>query len=470
MVWDMRWDNLRLDEPLDTGDGEGLFAVGRRDRALPLIERGAVARTFDTPGFRGMTFFEVQAKSVVNRVPEASRMPFRWTINPYRGCQHACVYCLSGETPILMADGRTKPLAQVRVGDGIYGTVRRGGDREYVRTTVLAHWSTVKPAYRVMLADGTQLVCSGDHRFLAERGWRYVTGARFGGLRRPHLSAGHALMGTGGFAEPPKQTIAYRRGYLCGLIRANGAIGHYSYPRGHPADHDYLFRLALADPARARTVDYLARAGIGCADFTLTEEPGHMEPGCWQPSTRRRVTAIRTAGADQARTLEWLLSWPDHPDSDWRKGFIAGCFDARGGYRDGFLRICPADPEAAGWPISSLRSLGLDAAGERAHLRGAPAEVRLARQARPGAEVLPRRRPRQHRSERDRGTPVGTHDGLRVAEVERLGLDVPMYDITTGTGDFIANGVVSHNCFARNSHTYLDLDAGADFDTRWWSR
>ena len=41
-----------------------------------------------------------------------------------------------------------------------------------------------------------------------------------------------------------------------------------------------------------------------------------------------------------------------------------------------------------------------------------------------------------------------------------------MYDITTGTGDFIANGVVSHNCFARKTHTYLDLDAGRDFDTR----
>ena len=55
---------------------------------------------------------------------------------------------------------------------------------------------------------------------------------------------------------------------------------------------------------------------------------------------------------------------------------------------------------------------------------------------------------------------------LRVVAVEPLGLNVPMYDITTGTGDFIANGVVSHNCFARNSHTYLDLDAGADFNTR----
>src|ERR1700684_976570 len=128
MVSFMRWDNLRLDDQLaadqDTIGGESLFSAERRDAALPLIERGAVARTFDTPGFRGMTFYEVQAKSVVNRVPEASRMPFRWTIKPYRGCQHACTYCLQGEPPILMADGRTKPLAEVRVGDEIYGTVR----------------------------------------------------------------------------------------------------------------------------------------------------------------------------------------------------------------------------------------------------------------------------------------------------------------------------------------------------------
>ncbi len=98
----VRWDNLRLDDQLaaepEADGGETLFPVGRRDVALPLIERGAVARTFDTPGFRGMTFYEVQAKSIVNRVPEASRMPFRWTINPYRGCQHACSYCYARQS------------------------------------------------------------------------------------------------------------------------------------------------------------------------------------------------------------------------------------------------------------------------------------------------------------------------------------------------------------------------------------
>ena len=53
-----------------------------------------------------------------------------------------------------------------------------------------------------------------------------------------------------------------------------------------------------------------------------------------------------------------------------------------------------------------------------------------------------------------------------MTEIKALGIEMPMYDITTGTGDFIANGVVSHNCFARNTHTYLDLDAGQDFNSK----
>jgi DNA repair photolyase len=55
---------------------------------------------------------------------------------------------------------------------------------------------------------------------------------------------------------------------------------------------------------------------------------------------------------------------------------------------------------------------------------------------------------------------------LKVAGIEALGFEVPMFDITTGTGDFIANGVVSHNCFARKTHTYMDMNAGKDFETK----
>jgi DNA repair photolyase len=117
----MRWDNLRLDDPPAgdaDDDAQALFPAGRRDVAMPLIERGAVSRTFDTPGFRGMTFYEVQARSVVNRVPESSRMAFRWTINPYRGCQHACRYCFARSSHTYLdldsgADFDTKVVVKV---------------------------------------------------------------------------------------------------------------------------------------------------------------------------------------------------------------------------------------------------------------------------------------------------------------------------------------------------------------------
>ena len=55
-------------------------------------------RTVRTPEFAGIVFHEVRAKSVLNRVPGSSPMPFQWTVNPYRGCSHACVYCFARKT------------------------------------------------------------------------------------------------------------------------------------------------------------------------------------------------------------------------------------------------------------------------------------------------------------------------------------------------------------------------------------
>ncbi|HEY2557679.1 MAG TPA: Rv2578c family radical SAM protein [Diaminobutyricibacter sp.] len=67
--------------------------------ALPGLARlNNLVRSVKTPEFAGITFHEVLAKSALNKVPGGSAMPFGWTINPYRGCSHACAYCFARPT------------------------------------------------------------------------------------------------------------------------------------------------------------------------------------------------------------------------------------------------------------------------------------------------------------------------------------------------------------------------------------
>ena len=85
-------------------------------------------RTFDTPHFRGIEFIEVEAKSIINHVP-GNYLPFNWTINPYRGCTHACVYCFARVTHTYMdlnagRDFETKIVVKVNAGERLRKELR----------------------------------------------------------------------------------------------------------------------------------------------------------------------------------------------------------------------------------------------------------------------------------------------------------------------------------------------------------
>ncbi|NMR20139.1 Rv2578c family radical SAM protein [Cellulomonas fimi] len=84
----MRWDGQRVDAAAPVG-GDG---------ALPGLQLAGLVRSVRTPEFAGVTFHEVACKSALNKVPESSSMPFRWTVNPSRGCLHACTYCYARPT------------------------------------------------------------------------------------------------------------------------------------------------------------------------------------------------------------------------------------------------------------------------------------------------------------------------------------------------------------------------------------
>ena len=123
-------------------------------------------------------------------------------------------------------------------------------------------------------------------------------------------------MGMGGFTEGPKDCAAYRRGYLCGMIRGDAHLGRYSYPYGDV----HQSRLALADTeALSRTRYYL--------------------------------------GTSAVQAIQHLISWPTDACSDWYKGFLAGIFDAEGSY-SGAWRVRNTDPEIIARTTHALSAFG----------------------------------------------------------------------------------------------------------------
>jgi DNA repair photolyase len=423
--------------------------------AVPLPDDPSRPRTSVTP---------LTARGIIQH-NESPDVPFTSSINPYQGCEHGCIYCLSGDTPILMGNGRTKPLSQVRTGDVLYGTRRSGWYRRYVKSKVLAHWRTIKPAYRVTLEDGTSLIAGGDHRFLTERGWKFVAPKHpSDGTQRPYLTPSNKLMGIGAFASAVTQNHDYRLGYLCGLIRGDGLLASYRYQRAGRRNGDqHQFRLALCDrDGLVRAAAYLRE----CEIYTHAALFQAASPG------RNEMRAIRTHARPSVERIRELIAWPASASTEWSAGFLAGVFDAEGSFSQGVLRISNTDVEIIDWTARSLTALGFQHRLE--HVSSGRARpimvVRLTGGLRAQLRFFHTVDAAISRKTDFTGQAVKSAAPLRVTGIEPMGKAMPLYDITTETGDFIANGVVSHNCYARPSHAYLELSPGLDFETRLFAK
>jgi DNA repair photolyase len=323
---------------------------------------------------------------------------------------------------------------------------------------VLARWSVIKPAFRTTLEDGTLLVTSGDHRFLTNRGWKFVTNS-VSGQDRAHLTTSNKLIGTGAFAQALEQNEDYRRGYLCGMIRGDANLGSYECRHQSGRIQNGLrFRLALCDmEALVRSRNYLLDFEISTCGRLFQAAVG----------ARKALHSVSTARFMGVQAIYRLIAWPPSPTREWSAGFLAGIFDAEGSFSQTVLRIPSTDPSIIEWISRSLRTFNFNFVVEHRHFEGRkPIDyVRLTGGLKEHLRFFHTVSPAITRKLNIEGQALKSDARLKVVSIEPLET-MRLYDITTESGDFIANGVVSHNCYARPSHAYMGLSPGLDFETR----
>jgi len=100
------------------------------DGALPGLQRIGFVRSVRAPHFEGITFHEVLCKSALNKVPNAAALPFRYTVNAYRGCSHGCRYCFARPTHEYLdfncgADFDTQVVVKTNVADVLHRELHR---------------------------------------------------------------------------------------------------------------------------------------------------------------------------------------------------------------------------------------------------------------------------------------------------------------------------------------------------------
>jgi DNA repair photolyase len=177
---------------------------------------------------------------------------------------------------------------------------------------------------------------------------------------------------------------------------------------------------------------------------------------------------IRTSSRENVDRIRELIAWPDRPGREWQAGFLAGIFDAEGSYSRGILRISNTDYQIINRIRDALRTFGFPSTIEHVphETRKCIDVVRLLGGLREHLRFFHLTGPVISRKLDISGQGIRNDSKLRVVSIEPLGKAMRLYDITTGTGDYISNGVISHNCFARPSHAYLGLSPGLDFETR----
>ena len=347
------------------------------------------------------------------------------TYNTIKGqCPHDCSYCLGGETLVLMTDFSLKPIKNLKIGEKVIGFGK--GTSRYrilVETTVDAISRHKEIAYS-MITDTTEVICSQNHRWLTNHNrWRSLGN---------HLHIGTEIKKIYLHSSCQEVSEAYKKGYLRGIILGDGTMGIYQTKKqsiirnGRHYNYSpktvHKFRLSMKDiSAIERAKEYLNYFGIQVFK--------HIHMGLY---------SIRKDGKNSFETIKKIISPDEEPE--FLRGYLAGMFDAEGSFSQGILRIHNKNLEEVekAFKYFCFRYKLLESKNGIKTITlcgGLSEQIRFISFVSPAIK------------RKTQGYLKHPKTGYsKILSIKDIGIQ-ELYDIQTGTGNFIANGLISHNCY-----------------------
>jgi len=336
-----------------------------------------------------------------------------------RGCPFNCAFCLDGDTLVMMADFNWKMLKNIKVGDKIIGLRKENYGHSIVKTVIQRKFHRRAKTFRMITNKG-EVITTAEHPWLS-----YANHSRW--RKTANLKPGDKIHWV---CEPnqAQETDDYKKGYLAGATVGDGCIGHYKrtdkkWNRNTLTNH---FKL-VGDYEMLDTFQKYAD------DLNINVHECFFNGGKIYKNVNR---AIGGFSEKTVKTIENLIATDGN--KEFQRGFLAGFFDADGSNakckKTTIIRFHGIDKKVLTRVALYLENAGFSVVWGKKSLRlRGNAAIRNSFISWIQPKIAKKRRLR-----------FGNSPAI-ILKIEEL-LEQEVFNIATGTENFIANGLASHNC------------------------
>ena len=338
-----------------------------------------------------------------------------------RGCPYKCRYCFDGDTLVMMGDLSHKKIKDLKIGDSIIGFNKVNRRYKPKITKIKSNFSRNAELYLVE-TDRGNFKSTSEHPFLSYNNhnrWRKLENLKVGDKIHYFCNINNTI-----------ENEEYKTGYIAGVVCGDGYIGKYSRKRNRKT---YYYNVRVAGDFEM--LDVWEKF---CKDLNIKVHHHKFNGGKIFYNLNRAVGGY---SIDVYNKINSFINI-NNPTDDYKIGFLAGMLDSDGSNSGNTIRFHGIDLKLMNRVKKYLSFFGFKTIKEKESLR-------IIGNSYIRNSLISLLRPKVPRKNK---LLLGNSPAT-IKKIKKIGIS-KVFNISTGTENFVANGFVTHNCQPAENKVY----------------